>query len=44
MGPGIPTLLAYSSENEDIYPDFLVSGSDENEVHSFFKESLSLLN
>lgn len=43
MVPGVPTILCYHKDNQEIYPDEMVSGGDENQVVAFFNNSLSLL-
>ena len=36
MISGVPTILFYNHENETLYPDDSVSGTDTSQITSFF--------
>lgn len=38
---GIPTILCYHAENETIYPDDSISGTDTDKIASFFEDNMS---
>ena len=41
MVNGVPTILCYHEENESIYPDDSISGTNKENIEHFFKENIN---
>ncbi len=41
MVNGVPTILCYHEDNETIYPDDSISGTNKENIERFFKENMS---